>query len=179
MGSVSDCMTATVVCLYIGYVGVSAFICTHGSPPWLLAEAWTPGLCRASAWGVICPGVSGLWDHGWICLGVDGCRRGLWARRWGICTVAAGWFPWDFPLLFSGGVAVFRQWFSWGSCALGGLWMSVAGISSVSVPGPGGQVCGSSHSLLHIFMEKPCIYKHPQTHRCLDSGVNRYTNVLY
>ncbi|MED6234095.1 hypothetical protein ATANTOWER_022212, partial [Ataeniobius toweri] len=48
---------------------------------WLLAGAWTPGLCRASAWGVICPGVSGLWVHGWICSGVDGCRQGLWTRR--------------------------------------------------------------------------------------------------
>ncbi|MEQ2246964.1 hypothetical protein ILYODFUR_004450 [Ilyodon furcidens] len=33
-----------------------------------------------------------------------------------------------------------RRWFSWACCALGGLWMSVAWISSVSVPGPGGQV---------------------------------------
>ncbi|KAK5617599.1 hypothetical protein CRENBAI_003144 [Crenichthys baileyi] len=43
--------------------------------------AWTPGLCRASAWGVICPRVLGLWVHGWICSGVDGCRRDLWALR--------------------------------------------------------------------------------------------------
>ncbi|MEQ2309498.1 hypothetical protein AMECASPLE_039389 [Ameca splendens] len=44
-----------------------------------------------------------------------------------------------------------------------------------------GQVFGSSHSLLHIFMEKPCIHKntHTQTHRSLDSGVNRYTSVLF
>ncbi|MEQ2284661.1 hypothetical protein AMECASPLE_023813 [Ameca splendens] len=57
-----------------------------------------------------------------------------------------------------------------------GFWMSMARISSVSVSGPGGQVCGSSHSLLHICMEKPCIHKHAhsQTHRCLDSGVNKY-----
>ncbi|MEQ2223082.1 hypothetical protein ILYODFUR_033161 [Ilyodon furcidens] len=72
----------------------------------------------------------------------------------------------DSPLLFCGGEG-FR-------C----LWL---GSPQVSVPGPGGQVCGSSHSLLHIFMEKPYIHKHThtQSHKCLDSGVNRYTNFLY
>ncbi|MEQ2312486.1 hypothetical protein AMECASPLE_031527 [Ameca splendens] len=63
----------------------------------------------------------------------------------------------------------------WDSRALGGLCMSVAHISSLSVLGPGGQVCGSSHSLLHIFKEEPYIHKcsHTYTLRCLDSGVNR------
>ncbi|MEQ2225363.1 hypothetical protein ILYODFUR_016647 [Ilyodon furcidens] len=58
--------------------------------------------------------------------------------------------------------------------------MSVARISSIFVQGPGEQVCGSSHSLLHIFIEKPCMHMrvHTQIHRCLDAGVNRYTNVI-
>ncbi|MEQ2311107.1 hypothetical protein AMECASPLE_016290 [Ameca splendens] len=56
--------------------------------------------------------------------------------------------------------------------------MSLAQISSMSVSGPGGQVYGSSHLLLHIILEKPCIHKwaHTQTHRCLDSDVNRCTH---
>ncbi|MED6250366.1 hypothetical protein ATANTOWER_031074, partial [Ataeniobius toweri] len=45
------------------------------------AVAWAPWLCQASAWRVMCSGVSGLWVHGWICSGVDGCQRGLWSRR--------------------------------------------------------------------------------------------------
>ncbi|MED6281216.1 hypothetical protein CHARACLAT_018980 [Characodon lateralis] len=55
--------------------------CVLAHSRWLLAGAWTPGLGRAYDWGVICPGVSDLWVHCWICSGVDGCRRGLWARR--------------------------------------------------------------------------------------------------
>ncbi|MEQ2160290.1 hypothetical protein GOODEAATRI_032078 [Goodea atripinnis] len=55
--------------------------CVLAHSRWLLAGAWTPWLCRASTWGVICLGVSGLWVHGWICSGVDGCWRGLWAHR--------------------------------------------------------------------------------------------------
>ncbi|MEQ2232598.1 hypothetical protein ILYODFUR_013115 [Ilyodon furcidens] len=43
------------------------------------AGAWAPWLCQASAWRVMCPGVSGIWVHGWICSNVDGCRWGLWA----------------------------------------------------------------------------------------------------
>ncbi|MEQ2282265.1 hypothetical protein AMECASPLE_038729 [Ameca splendens] len=63
-----------------------------------------------------------------------------------------------------------RQWSSQGSHALGGLWMSVTLISSISVLGTRGQVCGSSHPLLHIFMEKPYMHKHTHTytHRCLN-----------
>ncbi|MEQ2256323.1 hypothetical protein ILYODFUR_023088 [Ilyodon furcidens] len=75
---------------YLPVVGVSARRCTCSSryPElwcvvahswWLLAGAWTPGLCRASAWEVICPGVSGHWVHGWICSDINGCWQGLWA----------------------------------------------------------------------------------------------------
>ncbi|MEQ2225222.1 hypothetical protein ILYODFUR_015308 [Ilyodon furcidens] len=52
--------------------------------------------------------------------------------------------------------ACFLSFFAF-PCALAGLLMSMAWISSVSVPVPGGQVCGFSHSLLHIFMEKPAL----------------------
>ncbi|MEQ2314639.1 hypothetical protein AMECASPLE_014224 [Ameca splendens] len=58
----------------------------------------------------------------------------------------------------------------WGSCGgpgsgplrvpCSGGPLSVAQISSVSVSGPGAQVHGSSHSRLHIFMEKPYLHKH-------------------
>ncbi|MEQ2229308.1 hypothetical protein ILYODFUR_017552 [Ilyodon furcidens] len=73
------------------------------------------------------------------------------------------------------------RWLLAGAWSPGPVLMSVVRISSISVPGPGGQVCGSSHSLLYIFMEKPCKYKHAhtQTHKCLDSGDKRYINVLY
>ncbi|MEQ2221140.1 hypothetical protein ILYODFUR_012631 [Ilyodon furcidens] len=67
------------------------------------------------------------------------------AAPWGFCTAAAGWFPWDSSLLFSGGLVVVLAVVLLGFPALGGLWMSVALISSVSVPSPGGQVfqgCG-------------------------------------
>ncbi|MEQ2253748.1 hypothetical protein ILYODFUR_035575 [Ilyodon furcidens] len=71
---------------YLPVVGASAHQCTSGSRclglgslmcagslPVAACRGLDTGLCRASAWGVICPGVSGLWAHGWICSGVDGC----------------------------------------------------------------------------------------------------------
>ncbi|MED6246888.1 hypothetical protein ATANTOWER_025578 [Ataeniobius toweri] len=121
---------------------------------WLLAGAWPPGLCRASAWGVVCPGVLGLWVHGWICSGVDGCRRGLWTRRCG-----------------SLGLLHCRCWVVPLGLSTALLWrpLDVCGSDLLSVrPGTMGQACGSSHSLLHIFVEKPCIQErvHTHTHRC-------------
>ncbi|MED6256596.1 hypothetical protein ATANTOWER_030060 [Ataeniobius toweri] len=89
------------------------------------------------------------------------------------------WFRWDSPLLVSGGFAVVPAVVLLGFlCSESPL--DVCGSDVLHIcPGSRGQVCGSSHSLLHIFMEKPCIHKraHTQTHRCLDSGVNRYTNL--
>ncbi|MED6239164.1 hypothetical protein ATANTOWER_002841 [Ataeniobius toweri] len=92
--------------LQFRYPGLGALVCA-GS---LLVAAcrvldpWArSGLCL----GMICPGVSGLWVHGWICSGVDGCRRGPWARRCiSLGLLHCGWFPWDSPQLLSGGVAV-------------------------------------------------------------------------
>ncbi|MEQ2255501.1 hypothetical protein ILYODFUR_014517 [Ilyodon furcidens] len=115
----------------------------------------------------MCPGVLGLWVHGWICTSVDNCQWGLWAccssslglLHCGYWVVAQGL---SFALLWGGcgspgggpaGVPML-----WG--ALGCLWLR---ISSVSVSGPGGQVCGSSYSLLHIFIEKPYIHKRAHT----------------
>ncbi|MED6243891.1 hypothetical protein ATANTOWER_029376 [Ataeniobius toweri] len=87
------------------------------------------------------------------------------AASWGFCTVAASWLPWGSPLLLSGGFVIVPAVVHTGFTCLGGLWMSVARIS----------VCGSSHILLHYIHK--CA--HTYTHRCLDSGVNRYTDVLY
>ncbi|MED6240281.1 hypothetical protein ATANTOWER_018628 [Ataeniobius toweri] len=101
---------------------------------WLLARAWTPGLCRASTWGVIC-----LWVHGWICPGVDSC----------LCSGG--------PLDVYGSDLLricprFRGT---------GLWLLTLTIAYLH-----GETLLNKHA-------------HTQTHRCLDSGVNRYTNVLY
>ncbi|MED6231583.1 hypothetical protein ATANTOWER_031141 [Ataeniobius toweri] len=166
MGSVSESSRSIVVC-------VSVFMCT---------DEGGNVLCRASAWGVMCPEVSGPWVH------VDL----LWQRRLlerpvgsslQLPGASALWLLGDSPgtLPCSSLLGESRRWLSWGSCALGGFWMFMAQIFSVPVPGPGGQVCGSSHSLLYIFIDKPCIHKcaYTQIPRCLDSGVNRYTNVLY
>ncbi|MEQ2287061.1 hypothetical protein AMECASPLE_008664 [Ameca splendens] len=68
------------LCLLVLGVRGRVLWCVLAHSQWLVARAWPPGLCLASAWGVVCPGVLGLWVHGWICSGVDGCRRGLWAR---------------------------------------------------------------------------------------------------
>ncbi|MEQ2230304.1 hypothetical protein ILYODFUR_027850 [Ilyodon furcidens] len=111
----------------------------------------------------MCPMVSALWVHGWICSGIDSCRKGLWAR----CCSSLGLQPcgcWVVPL---------------GLCCCSGGPLDVSQISSVSVSGPGGR--SVSHSLLHIFMEKPYIHNctDTYTHRCLDSGINRYTDVIY
>ncbi|MED6255336.1 hypothetical protein ATANTOWER_008096, partial [Ataeniobius toweri] len=126
-------------------LGVQAWVlwCVLAHSRWLLAGAWTPGLCRASAWGVICPGFSGLWVHGWICSDIDGCRRGLWAH----CCSSLGLLHcgcWVVPLglspaLLWGWVAVVPAVVLLEFLCFGGLWMSVARISSISVPGPGGQ----------------------------------------
>ncbi|MED6260645.1 hypothetical protein ATANTOWER_025146 [Ataeniobius toweri] len=77
---------------------------------------------------------------------LDGCRWGLWARR---CS-SLGLLHcgcWVVPLGLSPALL-------WGGCSspgvgspgvpvlCGGLWMSMARISSLSVPGPGGQVFG-------------------------------------
>ncbi|MEQ2297891.1 hypothetical protein AMECASPLE_039424 [Ameca splendens] len=71
-------------------------------------------------------------------------------------------------LLFSAGVAVVPAVVLLGFLCFGGP-LDVCGSDLLSVrPGTMGQVCGSSHSLLHIFVEKPCIQKHvhTHTHRC-------------
>ncbi|MEQ2225436.1 hypothetical protein ILYODFUR_017390 [Ilyodon furcidens] len=123
--------------------------------PWALS-----GLCLGGcvSWGL---GPLGPW--------LDLLGRGrLPAAPWGFCTVAAGWFPWDSPLLFSGGVAVVPAVVLLGFLCFGGP-LDVCGSDLLSVrPGTMGQACGSSHSLLHIFVEKPCIQKrvHTHTHRC-------------
>ncbi|MEQ2303176.1 hypothetical protein AMECASPLE_013970 [Ameca splendens] len=131
---------------YLPVVGVSPRWCTCGSrylgwvlwcelaqSRWLLARAWTLGLCRGSPWRVISPRVSGLWVHGRICLGVDGCRAcGLITPApWGFCTVAARWFPWDSPLLFSGGVVVVLAVVLLGFLHSGGP-LDVCGLMSVA-----------------------------------------------
>ncbi|MEQ2315567.1 hypothetical protein AMECASPLE_023764 [Ameca splendens] len=153
-------------------LGLGALVCAgsflvaacQGLDPWALL-----GLCLGRLY-VLGSQVSGsMARSAWASLQLPGA-----SAQW-----LLGGSPGTVPCSSLGGLWLSRLWFSRGSCALGGLWMSIARISFVSLPGPGGQVCGSSHSLLHIFIEKPCVHKctHTQTHRCLDSGVNRYTNI--
>ncbi|MEQ2300136.1 hypothetical protein AMECASPLE_022270 [Ameca splendens] len=115
--------------------------CVLAHSRWLLAGDWAPWLCRASAWRVMCLGVPGLWVHGCICSR----HRRLLAGPVGSSS-ALLWVGCGSP---GGGLSGFP-------CS-GVLWMVVAQISSVPVSGPGGQVCGSSHSLLHILIEKPIL----------------------
>ncbi|MEQ2226801.1 hypothetical protein ILYODFUR_031082 [Ilyodon furcidens] len=101
-----------------------------------------------------------LWAGSGLCLGSDMSRGlgslGPWLNLLGLRRLPAGpvgsslqlpgasalWLlggsPGILPCSSLGGLQESRQWFFWCSCALGGLWMSVAWISSVSVPGPGG-----------------------------------------
>ncbi|MED6277528.1 hypothetical protein CHARACLAT_014349 [Characodon lateralis] len=58
---------------------------------WCVPGSWAFGSMAGSA-------------RAWTAAG--GARGLVAAAPWGFCTVAAGWFPWDSPLLFSGGVAV-------------------------------------------------------------------------
>ncbi|MED6283880.1 hypothetical protein CHARACLAT_013573 [Characodon lateralis] len=105
---------------------------------WLFAGAWSPGLCLASAWGVKCPGVLGLWVHGWICSSVDGCRRSLWA----LCCSSLELLHcgcWVDPLVELGGSPVL-------------LW-GVAVVPAVVLMGflcSGGPLDGYGSDLLHI-----------------------------
>ncbi|MEQ2302504.1 hypothetical protein AMECASPLE_007429 [Ameca splendens] len=108
-----------------------------------------------------------------MCSGVDGCRWGLWAHRCSsLRLLHCG--CWVVPLGFSPA----PLWGGYSSPGGGSpevpvLWgpLDVCGLDLLRIcPGSRRRVCGSSHSLLHIFMEKPCMYKraHTQTHRCLD-----------
>ncbi|MED6275538.1 hypothetical protein CHARACLAT_027507 [Characodon lateralis] len=108
----------------------------------LSSKGWVLCVCRLTPGGCL-PGPGPLGSVGLLL--AERCVPGSRVHGW-IC---------------SGGA--YGPWFSWGSPALGGLWMSVARISCVSVSVSGGQICGSSHSLLHIFMEKPCIHKRAHT----------------
>ncbi|MED6253361.1 hypothetical protein ATANTOWER_027546 [Ataeniobius toweri] len=87
-------------------LGVRGWVCAGSLPvaacqgldPWALS-----GLCLGSDMFR----VSGLWVHGWIYSGVDGCRRGLWARRCSSLELLQCGYsvvPMGLPLLFSGGL---------------------------------------------------------------------------
>ncbi|MEQ2173060.1 hypothetical protein GOODEAATRI_027771 [Goodea atripinnis] len=112
----------------------------------IIARACVQYLCPGLEWPC---GVFAIWVHGWIC--IDSCQRGLLAR----CCSSLGLLHcdcWVVPLGLSSAAL-------WGGC----------GSPRGGPPfGPGGQVCGSSHSLWHIFMEKPYKHKraHTYTHRC-------------
>ncbi|MED6267830.1 hypothetical protein CHARACLAT_016042 [Characodon lateralis] len=150
MGSVSECMTSIVVCLYVG-LGLGLLpLLDQLRPPW--GAYFLPATLPASGWslcplmylwflvsGARCFGVCWLTASGFMLgpgpLGSIGpllggwCVPGSWASGsmagsaqawtaasgacgliaaapWGFCTVAAGWLPWDSPLLSSGGVVV-------------------------------------------------------------------------
>ncbi|MEQ2244130.1 hypothetical protein ILYODFUR_014022 [Ilyodon furcidens] len=77
------------------------------------------------------------------------------AAPWGFCTVAAGWFSSGSPLLFSGWFVVVTAVVLLGFLCPGGP-LVVCGSDLFRVClWSRGQVCRSSHSLLHICMEKP------------------------
>ncbi|MEQ2187335.1 hypothetical protein GOODEAATRI_003670 [Goodea atripinnis] len=148
--------------------GLGALVCAgslpvaacRGLPPWALS-----GLCLGGGVSRISGSMAGS-ARAWTA--ASGACGLIAAAPWGFCSVAAGWFPWDSPLLFSGGVAVVPPVVLLGFLYFGGP-LDVCGSDLLSVrPGTMGQVCGSSHSLLHIFVEKPCIQKrvHTHTHRC-------------
>ncbi|MEQ2254018.1 hypothetical protein ILYODFUR_038588 [Ilyodon furcidens] len=152
----------------LGVLGVWGRVlwCVLAHSWWLLAGTWPPGLCQASAWG---GGVSrglgslGPWldllGRGRLLAGPVGSSLRLprcWVVPLGLSTA----------LLWGGGGSP-----GGGSSGVPELWgpLDVCGSDLLSVrPGTMGQVCGSSHSLLHIFVEKPCIQKrvHTYTHRC-------------
>ncbi|MEQ2219950.1 hypothetical protein ILYODFUR_000374 [Ilyodon furcidens] len=165
MGSVSESSRSIVVC-------VSVFMCT---------DEGGNVLCRASAWGVMCPEVSGPWSM-WICSGKDGCRRDLWARR---CS-SLGLLHcgcWVVPLGLSPALLC---WESPGDGYPGApvLWglLDVYG-SDLLRTCPRSRGAGPWLLTLNIayFYRETCIHKcaYTQIPRCLDSGVNRYINVLY
>ncbi|MEQ2238543.1 hypothetical protein ILYODFUR_034110 [Ilyodon furcidens] len=108
---------------------------------------------------------------------------GLWAHRsMGLQTVAAGWFPWGSPLLFSGGVAVGLALVLPGFPCCGGP-LDVCGLDllRVSLRSRGAGLWLLTLAIAYLFMEKPYLQEraHTYTHRCLDSGLNRYTDVLH
>ncbi|MEQ2288820.1 hypothetical protein AMECASPLE_026638 [Ameca splendens] len=151
----------------------------------LLGQALVPGLCRASAWGVIClrvsvslgPWLDLLWRR-WLPVGPVGSLLQLPGAP-ALCLL--GGFPGTLPCSSLEEVAVVPGDGSpgfpvlWG--AFGCLWL---GSPLYQSQVQGGRSV-APHTLLHIFKEKLCIRKHAhtQTHRYLDLGVNAYTNVLY
>ncbi|MED6232129.1 hypothetical protein ATANTOWER_022038 [Ataeniobius toweri] len=101
-----------------------------------------------------------------LCLAAASGSCGLVAANpWGFCTVAAGWFPRGCPLLFSQGVAVVPVVVLLGfPCSWEPLDVCGSDLLRMCVSDQGEQVCGSLHSLLHIFMEKPYIHKRDHTY---------------
>ncbi|MEQ2285835.1 hypothetical protein AMECASPLE_036020 [Ameca splendens] len=117
MGSASEFAAYILVCLYVGWVGISVCMC----------RIVTACACQVVSWAAPSPGsyapLPTLWQ--------------------------LGGSPWTVVLL--------------GPLDTGCLWRSVVPISSVSASGPGWQVCGSSHPLLIILMEKPYLHKRAHT----------------
>ncbi|MED6290834.1 hypothetical protein CHARACLAT_017489 [Characodon lateralis] len=112
----------------------------------------------------------GLGVHGWICSGIDSWQRDLGLLHCGCWVVP---LRLSSVLLWGGDSSP-----SNGPHGVPVLW-GAFGCLLLRCPLCLSQVCGSSHLLLHIFIEEPYILKRTYTHRCLDSGVNRYTDVLY
>ncbi|MED6287490.1 hypothetical protein CHARACLAT_016914 [Characodon lateralis] len=155
--------------------------CVPAHSRWLLPGAWAPWLCWASVWGVMCPGSLGptldLLGRRRLPAGPVGSLLQLpgASALWLLCGYPGA------PLLFSGG----------GRCSPGGgpsrvpvLWGAFGCLWFRSSPCLSWVQGGRSvalHTRCCIFlMEKPYIDKHAHTytHRCLDSGVNRYTDVI-
>ncbi|MEQ2223660.1 hypothetical protein ILYODFUR_038909 [Ilyodon furcidens] len=94
------------------------------------------------------------------------------AAPWGFWTVASVWFPWDSPLLHSGVVTVVPAVVLLGFLCSGGP-LDVYGLDLLCIC-PGSRGVGLWLLTLTIaYFYGESLYAH------VDSGVNRYTNVLY
>ncbi|MEQ2282002.1 hypothetical protein AMECASPLE_036048 [Ameca splendens] len=180
---------------YLLVVGVSACRCTCGSRyPGLGALMCAGSLPVAACWGLdpwalsgLCLGNDmsrglGLWLHGWICSGIESCRRGLWAR----CFSSLGLLHcgcWVVPLGLSPallwGVAVVLV--PLGFLCFGGP-LDVYGSDLFRIC-PGSRGAGLWLLTLTIaYFYGKTLYTQARSHsdpQVLNSGVNKYTNFLY
>ncbi|MED6240267.1 hypothetical protein ATANTOWER_018464 [Ataeniobius toweri] len=137
------------VCLFAGGI--------HNVPMDVRKDVWCRWCCGIGSRGRC--GLAWLYCFCLAGLNVGGSASqavAFWWRPWLAGPASCPWAWWCLPPLLEFGER---------GCLLGSarelgtfgcLWLS-----PMSVSGPGGQVCGSSHSLLHICMEKLYIHVTP------------------